>query len=482
MAIDKTKRPLKIPPQFQLYAEEHGLFDLYHRMLERLVIDKPDDPLEYMLNWLRRESDPVPKIAVIGAPSSGKHTVSEKLSSKLGTVLVKPSSMATSDEEIIADLKERLTAPGSEPVRRGYILNNIPASKKQALLLQQAGIHPNHIISLEASDDILLARRMGKFSDPETGQIYHNVFNWPNDETVRERLVRSEKADKDVFKQDMQYWSREKVGIYDAYKNSSNIFPVNCDQPQIDVVNQAMAIARQPVRSQAIRIPRVVILGPTGSGKATLANYLGQKYKMCIVDADAWIKIVASDKSSSIGDAVREFQSESQEGEPLPDDLMVRCIAERLSRMDCQTKGWILHGFPKNYAQAESIGMLGHRPNRVFLLELPLAGAIERLENRRVDPLTGNRYHLLWNAAENNEISERLLKAPYDDASIIHDSYQAYAATIKQLVQVYIEMEAQLEKPSGGILVRINADQDLQTVAEYGESMLINPVPLNSTN
>jgi len=98
MAIDKTKRPLRVPPQFQLYAEEHGLFDLYHRMLQRLVIVKPEDPLQWMIDWLQRESDFVPKVAVIGAPGSGKGTIARKLAAQNGAVLVEASSLASNDE------------------------------------------------------------------------------------------------------------------------------------------------------------------------------------------------------------------------------------------------------------------------------------------------------------------------------------------------------------------------------------------------
>merc|ERR1712032_511731 len=131
MAIDKTKRPLRIPPQFQLFAEEHGLFDLYHRMLQRLVIVKPEDPLQWMIDWLQRESDAVPKIAVIGAPGSGKATMARKLALQNGAVLIEASSIASNDEEIISELKDRLTAPGSEPLRRGFVLNNIPSRENK---------------------------------------------------------------------------------------------------------------------------------------------------------------------------------------------------------------------------------------------------------------------------------------------------------------------------------------------------------------
>lgn len=482
MAIDKTKRPLKIPPQFQLYAEEHGLFDLYHRMLQKLVIDKPVDPLEYMVNWLRRESDPIPKVAVIGAPSSGKHTVACRLAETLGAVLIQPSNLETTDEGVINNLKDRLTAPGSEPVRRGYVLNNMPSSRTQALLLQQAGIHPNHIIRLEADEKILISRRMGKYLDPDTGNTYHNIFNWPQDIELASNLIKAPNSNKESFQTDMQRWSRESVGIEEAHKLTENLFTVNCDQPIEDVYQQTLAIVNQPPLSESIRIPRLVILGPVGSGKHTLASHLCTTFNIVQVDANAWIKIIASDKSSSIGDAVREFQDEHGVEAALPDDLTVRCISDRLSRMDCQTKGWVLFGFPKNYAQAESINMLGHRPNKVFQLEFPLDGVIERVSNRRVDPVTGKMYNLIWNAPENAEIAERLLQAPSDQREILREQFDEYEASIKQLLQVYLEMEKQLEKPTGGILVKINADQDIDTVMEYGVSMLIKPVPLNNSS
>ena len=27
--MDATKKPLRIPPEFSIYAEEHGIFDMY---------------------------------------------------------------------------------------------------------------------------------------------------------------------------------------------------------------------------------------------------------------------------------------------------------------------------------------------------------------------------------------------------------------------------------------------------------------------
>jgi len=500
MAIDKTKRPLKIPPQFQMYAEEHGIFDLYHRMLQQLIIDRPEDPLDYMINWFKRESDPVPKVAIIGAPASGKHSIAEKLAEKLGAVLVKASPHANSDQEIVAELTDRLRAPGSEPVRRGYILEDLPKNKRQALLLQQNGISMDHVLVLEAPEDILLGRRVGKFIDPTNGndKVYHKLFDWPEDESKASQLIKAENANKESFEKDLRYWKREKIGIIDAYKNADIIRHVNSDQPIIDVAEHILTVASQPNRSEATIIPRLVILGAKGSGKKTIAKSLSEKYKMVEVDAEKWIRIVSSDRGSSTGDAIRTFMRESNiEANPnpenpdqaekymnlcnyIPDELFVRCINDRLSRMDCQTKGWCLYNFPRNFQQVEALNMLGHRPNKVFSFEIPLESSLERLTNRMIDPETGHHYHMIWNPPTCEDSKNRLVKAPHDSNEAVEKHYMEYMNTIGAIKKTYLDQQKQYEKIIGGIFVTINADQDLNTVLEYCESMLINPIPIES--
>lgn len=42
---------------------------------------------------------------------------------------------------------------------------------------------------LDAPDTVLLERQAGKRVDPETGDVYHTTFDWPQDPSVQERLV-----------------------------------------------------------------------------------------------------------------------------------------------------------------------------------------------------------------------------------------------------------------------------------------------------
>ena len=43
---------LSIPPEFSSYAEEKGIFTLYENMLQALLAARPENPLEFLCNYL----------------------------------------------------------------------------------------------------------------------------------------------------------------------------------------------------------------------------------------------------------------------------------------------------------------------------------------------------------------------------------------------------------------------------------------------
>ena len=48
----------------------------------------------------------------------------------------------------------------------------------------------------------------------------------------------------------------------------------------------------------------------------------------------------------------------------VPDSLLFPLLKERLERLDCVSRGWVLHGYPKTREQAESLEANGFSPNR----------------------------------------------------------------------------------------------------------------------
>lgn len=57
---------------------------------------------------------------------------------------------------------------------------------------------------------------------------------------------------------------------------------IDADQPLNDIFTQVYSFTSKKARSVAPRTPRILILGPTGSGKKTVATQLSRKYDIPI--------------------------------------------------------------------------------------------------------------------------------------------------------------------------------------------------------
>ncbi|KAJ8792421.1 hypothetical protein J1605_019640 [Eschrichtius robustus] len=106
-----------------------------------------------------------------------------------------------------------------------------------------------------------------------------------------------------------------------------------------------------------------------------------------------------------------------------------------------------------------------HTMGWVFFLNVPFDSIIERLTLRRTDPVTGERYHLMYKPPPTTEIQARLLQSPKDSEE-----------QIKLRTDLFYRNAAELEEFYGQAIT-LNGDQDPYTVFEYIESGIINPLP-----
>ena len=95
---------------------------------------------------------------------------------------------------------------------------------------------------------------------------------------------------------------------------------------------------------------RLVLLGPPGAGKGTQATRIAKRFAVPqLSTGDMLREAVAS--GSALGARVKDIM---ERGDLVPDDVVIAVVADR---MDCSdaANGFVLDGFPRTVAQAESL-------------------------------------------------------------------------------------------------------------------------------
>ena len=90
----------------------------------------------------------------------------------------------------------------------------------------------------------------------------------------------------------------------------------------------------------------------------------------------------------------QKAQKVMDQGELLPDDLIMEIVGLRLNESDCRARGFILDGCPRTLVQAEALENL-LKPDKLDLcldLDVPTSQVMRRLAGRRVCVDCGTNY------------------------------------------------------------------------------------------
>lgn len=137
---------------------------------------------------------------------------------------------------------------------------------------------------------------------------------------------------------------------------------------------------------------RIVLLGPPGSGKGTVASQLESKYGLRHLSSGQWLR-TQIDTGSDEGRRVEELL---KQGAFAPDELMIEILPDLLSAGGW-SQGTILDGFPRNVTQAKALDELtrlsGYAVDAALLLKLADSQVVERIAGRQTCPKCGAVYH-----------------------------------------------------------------------------------------
>lgn len=136
----------------------------------------------------------------------------------------------------------------------------------------------------------------------------------------------------------------------------------------------------------------LVLMGPPGAGKGTLAKQLIKKYDIPHISTGDMFR-EAIKEGTPLG---RLAASYINEGHLVPDEVTIGLVRERLGQEDCKN-GYLLDGFPRTLVQAEALDAIGidlGRPlTAVINVTCSETELIRRITGRRVCRKCGTPYH-----------------------------------------------------------------------------------------
>jgi len=191
----------------------------------------------------------------------------------------------------------------------------------------------------------------------------------------------------------------------------------------------------------------MILVGPPGAGKGTQAALLTGKLEIPHISTGDMFR-AAVKEGTELGKKADECM---KNGQLVPDDIVIGMVVERLGQSDC-AGGFMLDGFPSTRPQAEALDAAlkeaGSKLDLVLLIEVPDGKIIERITGRRMDPETGDIYHIKFKPAA-ADVEGRLIQRKDDTEEACVKRLEKYHSETVPIVPFYEEL---------GILRRVDGD------------------------
>ncbi len=203
----------------------------------------------------------------------------------------------------------------------------------------------------------------------------------------------------------------------------------------------------------------LILLGPPGAGKGTLAEYLKTHMSYVHLSTGDLLRAAVA-KDSDLG---KQAQGYMEAGELVPDDLVIDLVAERMEQLD-GAKHFLLDGFPRTAAQAEALTAmleaLGRERPLVINLAISDAEIVRRLSGRLMCPDCGTIYNVHRDGLDIGDKCPRcggeLYRRSDDEPEAIRNRLKVYEQDSAPLVEYYQQR---------GQLVTVDGEQGQQQVS-----------------
>lgn len=210
---------------------------------------------------------------------------------------------------------------------------------------------------------------------------------------------------------------------------------------------------------------RLILLGPPGAGKGTLAQVLSQKHRCAHVSTGDMLR-EALKAAAPLGLKAKEFM---EKGLLVPDAVVTALVKERLLKPDAGN-GFLLDGYPRTPDQAVSLDAtlmeLKMPPDMVLYFKTSEKVIIARLSGRRVCGQCGKNYHTVNFKPKKEGVCDvcggKLIQRPDDSEETVLKRLKVYEEQTAPLIGHY-------RKTS--LLNEVSGDMDVDALSAHLESL-----------
>lgn len=181
---------------------------------------------------------------------------------------------------------------------------------------------------------------------------------------------------------------------------------------------------------------RLILIGPPGAGKGTQAAFIKERFAIPQISTGDMLR-AAVKAGTPLG---LKAKSVMESGALVSDDIILGLMKERLAQPDCKN-GFLLDGFPRTIPQAEALKKTGIPIDFVLEISVPDDEIVRRISGRRVDPVSGRTYHIVYNPpkveGKDDVTGDPLIQRDDDKEDVVRHRLEVYHNQTEALVKFY---------------------------------------------